>query len=73
MLLQKATQEHKAAATALHSLATQLRASRNVKEQLQLLMRYADKLPGLPESAHTWDNRVMGCTAQASPSRLHQI
>ncbi|KAK9802853.1 hypothetical protein WJX73_008477 [Symbiochloris irregularis] len=61
---QAVTQELTAPAAALRSIATQLGATHNAKEQLQLLMKCAEKLRGLPGQARTWSNRVMGCTAQ---------
>lgn len=64
LLLQGVTQEPNAPAMALRSIASKLGASANAKEQLQMLMKCAGKLPGLPDHARTWGNRVMGCTAQ---------
>ena len=38
--------------------------SSDAKQQLRLMMQYASKLAPLPEEAHNWNNRVMGCTTQ---------
>ena len=65
--ISSATATNIAVSRALDVISGQLRASQDAKQQLQLLMRFARQLPGLPEDARTWSNRVMGCTSQVAP------
>ena len=49
---------------ALSSIAEQLQSSGGSKQQMQLLLEYARRLPHLPEDQRSYANRVMGCTSQ---------
>ena len=51
---------------ALSSIAQQLQSSGSSKQQMQLLLEYARRLPRLPEDQRSYANRVMGCTSQVS-------
>ena len=52
---------------ALSSIAEQLQSQGDSKQQMQLLLEYARRLPHLPEEQRSYANRVMGCTSQVLP------
>jgi Fe-S metabolism associated domain len=53
---------------ALERLVAEFEACADAKARYRLLLEYAANLAPFPETDRTAVNRVMGCTAQASPA-----
>lgn len=63
-LLRACLQVVQPAGKALGAVQEEFQAAESQQQRLQLLQGYAAGLPSFPEERQTFENRVMGCTAQ---------
>ena len=54
----------KGAPTGLDGVLADFKSASSDQQRLRFLKQYAEQMPALPAELRTFENRVMGCTAQ---------